>query len=577
MGKKKSTVQDALMLTDKGYRDLKKAIAACTLTNFSMFIPAMVMLQVVMELLKPFTGGSISWTNMWIYFGLGIIGAVIVFLCNKNDYKKTYVASYMESENTRIALAEHIRKLPMSVFNSKNLSELTTNLMGDVATSEHVLSHVYPQIISNVITITVVCSMFAFYDWRMALAIFISVPVAFLIIFASRRIQERLGKKHAQAKLEASEQVQEYIEGIKVVKACNLDSQQFQALEKALRTMKNLAIKFEFGSGVFVTGAQMLVQSGIGLTVFAGTSLLLNGKIELVPMLLCLLIVTRIYGPIITELTLLPELFYHQIAIRRMRTLMNIQPMEGDTEKPVKEYDIELKNISFRYNPQGEETIKNVNVTIPAGAITALVGPSGSGKSTLSRLIARFWDVNKGQVEIGGIDVKELDPEHLMEYMSFVFQDVTLFNDTVFNNIRVGNMNATAEQVMAAAKAAYCDANGRIDDMRVAAEILKGRKVNPNVRTIIIPATQEVYLQCIEEGLTKIFIQAGAIVSTPTCGPCLGGHMGILAHGEKAVSTTNRNFVGRMGHITSEIYLASPAVAAASAVAGYICAPDDLK
>ena len=174
-------------------------------------------------------------------------------------------------------------------------------------------------------------------------------------------------------------------------------------------------------------------------------------------MLLCLLIVTRIYGPIITELTLLPELFYHQIAIRRMRTLMNIQSMEGDTEKPVKEYTIELKDISFRYNPQGEETIKNVNVTIPAGAITALVGPSGSGKSTLSRLIARFWDVNKGQVEIGGIDVKELDPEHLMEYMSFVFQDVVLFNDTVYNNIKIGNMNATEEQVFAAAKAARCD------------------------------------------------------------------------------------------------------------------------
>ena len=310
MAKKKSTFQDALMLTDKGYRDMKKAIAACTLTNFSMFIPAM----------------------------------VIVFFCNKNDYKKTYVASYMESENTRIALAEHIRKLPMSVFNSKNLSELTTNLMGDVATSEHVLSHVYPQIISNVITITAVCIMFAFYDWRMALSIFISVPVAFFVIFASRRIQERLGKKHAQAKLEASEQVQEYIEGIKVIKACNLDSQQFRALEKALHTMKNLAIKFEFGSGVFVTGAQMLVQSGIGLTVFVGTSLLLSGKIELVPMLLCLLIVTRIYGPIITELTLLPELFYHQIAIRRMRTLMSIQPMEGDTEKPIKEYDIELQH-----------------------------------------------------------------------------------------------------------------------------------------------------------------------------------------------------------------------------------------
>lgn len=184
-----------------------------------------------MELLKPFTGGSISWTNMWIYFGLGIIGAVIVFLCNKNDYKKTYVASYMESENTRIALAEHIRKLPMSVFNSKNLSELTTNLMGDVATSEHVLSHVYPQIISNVITITVVCSMFAFYDWRMALAILFPCRLLFSLFLRADGFRSGLEKACA-GKLEASEQVQEYIEGIKVVKACNLDSQQFQALEK---------------------------------------------------------------------------------------------------------------------------------------------------------------------------------------------------------------------------------------------------------------------------------------------------------------------------------------------------------
>ena len=394
---------------------------------------------------------------MWLYFAGGIAGAVLVFLCSKNDYKKTYVVSYMESENARTSLAEHIRKLPMSVFNSKNLSELTTNMMGDVATTEHVLSHIYPQMISNMITITVVCVMFAFYDWRMALAIFISVPVAFLIIFASKRIQEKLGRKHDKAKLEASQQVQEYIEGIKVIKACNLDGEQFEALENALRTMKKLAIKMEFGSGVFVTGAQMILQSGIGITVFTGTSLLMSGKIELVPMLLCLTIVTRIYGPILTELTLLPELFYHKIAIKRMRTLMSIKPMEGDEQKPVKEYDITLNNVSFRYNDQGEDTIKSVDITVPAGGVTALVGPSGSGKSTVSRLIARFWDVDEGSVKIGGIDVKELDPEHLMEYMSFVFQDVVLFNDTVYNNIKIGNMDASEEQVLEAARAARCD------------------------------------------------------------------------------------------------------------------------
>jgi ATP-binding cassette subfamily B protein len=454
--KKMPRLQDALMLTEKGYRDLKKAIAACTLTNFSMMLPTIVMIQVIMELIKPFTGGEISWTKLWILFGAGIAAAFIVFLCNRNDYKKTYIVSYLESENARTSIAEHIRKLPMSVFNSKDISELTTNIMGDVATTEHVLSHVYPQLFSNAITVTVICIMIAFFDWRMALAIFVSVPAAFLIITGSRGLQKKLGKKHAEAKLIASEQVQEYIEGLKVIKACNMDGERFVTLENALRTMRNLAIKFEFGTGVFITGAQVVLQAGVGLTVFAGITFLVGGQIELIPLLMCLLIVTRIYGPILTELTLLPELLYHQIAIKRTRALMDIAPMEG-CETQLKQFDIKFDHVSFRYNKSGEETMKDVSVSIPSGGITALVGPSGSGKSTMSRLIARFWDVDKGSIIIGGVDIKTLDPEHLMSYMSFVFQDVVLFNDTIYNNIRIGNMEATQEQVIAAAKAARCD------------------------------------------------------------------------------------------------------------------------
>ncbi len=454
--KKLLRLQDALMLTDKGYKDLKKAIAACTFTNFSMMLPTMVMLEVIMELIKPFTGDEISWNKLWILFALGIAAALIVFLCNKNDYKKTYIVSYMESENARTSMAEHIRKLPMSVFNSKDISELTTNLMGDVATTEHVLSHIYPQLFSNAITITVICIMIGFFDWRMGIAIFISVPIAFLIIVGSRGVQRKLGKKHADAKLAASEQVQEYIEGLKVIKACNMDGERFETLEKALRAMRNLAIKFELGTGIFITGAQVVLQAGVGLTVFVGITLLTGRQIELIPLLMCLLIVTRIYGPIQTELTLLPELLYHQIAIMRMRALMNISPMEG-AETLIKEFDIDFKNVNFSYNADGGETIKDVSVSIPAGGITALVGPSGSGKSTLSRLIARFWDVVGGSITIGGVNVKTLDPEHLMAYMSIVFQDVVLFNDTIYNNIRIGNRNATREQVIAAAKAARCD------------------------------------------------------------------------------------------------------------------------
>ena len=449
-------LQDALMLTSKGYRDLKKAIFACTVTNFSMMIPAIVMIQVIMELLKPYSGGTISWGKMWFLFAAGLGGAVIVFLCNKNDYQKTYIVSYMESEQVRTTLAEHIRKLPMSVFNSKDLSELTTNMMGDVSTTEHVLSHLYPQLFANAISITVICIMLAIFDWRMALAIYISVPLALLIVVASRGIQQRLGKKHAQAKLNASEQVQEYLEGLKVIKACNLDGEKFNALENALKTMRNLAIKFEFGTGVFVTGAQVVLQAGVGLTVFAGVSLLASGGIDLIPMLLCLLVVTRIYGPVQVEMVLLPELLYHQIAVKRMRALMDYQPMEG-AETPVKHYDIHLDHVNFHYNASGEETIKDISTSIPADSITALVGPSGSGKSTISRLVARFWDVNSGKLTIGGVDVKSLDPEHLMSYMSFVFQDVILFNDTIYNNIRIGNMNATQEEILEAARAARCD------------------------------------------------------------------------------------------------------------------------
>ena len=450
-------LQSAFMLNDKDYKDLKKAIAACTLTNFSMMMPFGVMIRIFIELIKPLTGGTVSWNKMWLLFGAGIAAAVIVFLCNKNDYKKTYIVSYRQGESTRITLAEHLRKLPMSLFNSKDLSDLTTNLMGDVATSEHALSHVVPQLIANCISVTVICLMMAIFDWRMALAMFITVPLAFGIIVVSRRIYGKLHKKHMKAKLAASGQVQEYIEGIKVIRACNLDGEKFGALEHALRIMKRLAIVMEFGTGVFVTGAQVVLQAGIGLTVLLGTTLLTGGRIEVLPLLMFVLIVVRIYGPILVELTLLPELLYHQIAVKRMRDLMAVPLMEGSTEKEIKNFNIVFDHVDFHYNEDGEETIKDMSVIIPSGGITALVGPSGSGKSTVSRLIARFWDVSGGKIMIGGVDIKTLDPEHLMSYMSFVFQDVTLFNDTIYNNIRIGNRNASREEVMAAAKAACCD------------------------------------------------------------------------------------------------------------------------
>ncbi len=447
-----------LMLTEKGYADLKKAIFACTLTNLSLMLPFGVTIQLITELLKPLMGQPLSITAMGLLLGLGIVSALLVFIASKHDYKKTYVTSYIEAESSRISVAEQLRKLPMSFFNSKDLSELTTNIMGDCATVEHVLSHIIPQLCANAISITLICAMMAAFDWRMALCIFGTVPLSLLVVLGSKKIQNRLSDKAVDSKLKAADQVQEYLEGIKVIKACGLDGSKFSALDKALHAMMKMAIKLEFGTGVLVTGAQMLLQAGIGLVVFVGTYLLTGSLIELIPLLMFFVIVVRIYGPVVVEFTLLPELFHHRTATKRTRTLMDTPVMTGDSECPLTHYNIEFENVSFSYNTENEDAvIEDLTVSIPSDAITALVGPSGCGKSTVSRLIARFWDVNKGRIKIGGVNVRSLDPEHLMRYMSFVFQDVVLFNDTVYNNIRIGNLNATEQQVREAAKAACCD------------------------------------------------------------------------------------------------------------------------
>ena len=447
-------LKEALFLSDKGYSDLKKAIFACTLTNITMLLPFCITVMIFSELLNPFVGKELVWEHIWLLWGAGVISAILVFFAAKNDYRKTYIASYKESNVTRLRIAEHLRKLPMSFFNTKDLSELTTNMMSDCSSMESMLSSTIPPLIANIISATITCILLAFFDWRLAICVFITMPFAFLIIWLSRKYQQKLFERQVDAKLQASSQVQEYLEGMKIIKSCNLSGSQFSTLNKALLTMKKIAVKVEMAVGVFMSSASMILQAGVGITIFVGTLLLLDGQIELLPMLMFFLIVTKIYGPILAILSQLTTLLNLNVVTERMRTLLTTSVMSGKEETP-KNYDIELNHVSFAYNE--EEVIHDVSCKIPQGYVTALVGTSGSGKSTIVKLIARFWDIQKGTITIGNKDIKSINPENLMQKMSFVFQDVTLFNDTIFNNIQMGNPNATKEQVFAAAKAAYCD------------------------------------------------------------------------------------------------------------------------
>lgn len=447
--------QKTFGLSERGAGDLKQGIFACTLTNLSLMLPVAITVQLLREILKPLTDDPISWERMWLLFALGIIAAGITFFCSRNDYRKTYVASYMAAEDSRIRIAELVRKFPMNVFHSKDLTELTTNMMGDCASIEHSMSHIIPPLLANAISSTLICMVVMFWDWRLGLSIFCTLPLSFFIIFGSRKAQERASAKQVKAKLKAAEKEQDYLEGIKIIKSCHLEGEKSSELKAALWSLKQQSIRMELGAGTLISVAQFILQAGIGITVFVGVNLLTGGSISILPLLLSLVIVCRMYGPILTILTLLPMLFHTMIATERMRELSAIPIMTGQKNIPIPNYKIQFEQVTFAY--QKEEVLHNITTTIPDGKITALVGPSGSGKSTISRLIARFWDVDSGCIKLGGIDVKTLDPEYLMSFISFVFQDVTLFHDTILGNIRIGNMEADEDQVLAAAKAACCD------------------------------------------------------------------------------------------------------------------------
>ena len=445
-----------LMLSETGSNNLNQAILACIISNLTLMLPFVILIQVIVILITPLTSDlALNRGYLWAMAGLGLLAAWIFLICYKREYKKTYESAYKEAANIRIDVAERIRKLPLSFFNRKDLSELTANIMGDCTTIENMMSHVVPQIIGYSCSSLITCALMAIIDWRMAGAIFCTLPLALLIVIVGKKIEKHWAEKHVQAKLAVSDQVQEYLDGIKIVKAFGLSGEKFKALDKSLKNMMWAAIKFEGIGGIFVTLSVMVLQVGLGIVVLVGAKLMIAGSLEPIAFLAFVIVSSRIYGPLISVLTLLPELFYMLVSITRMKNLKTEPIMEGRDDIVFDDLTINIDHINFAYNQT--PVITDLSCVIPPDKMTALVGPSGSGKSTLLQFIARFWDVNSGKITIGSNNIKQIDPEALMRSMSFVFQNVVLFDDTILNNIRIGRYDATDEEVKLAAKKARCD------------------------------------------------------------------------------------------------------------------------
>ena len=380
---------------------------------------------------------------------------LVIYWIHSIEYAETYVSAYNESANRRITMAEKLRKLPLSFFGQRDLSELTTAMMGTCTELEHTFSHAIPQLFGAIISILLVTIGLFFYEWRMALALFLPLPVALLLVVGSRRLQQKMSNKKYSAKLAAADGIQEALETMREIKACNRETEYLETLNEKFDNVVKASIRTELVTGSFVVSAQAVLRLGLALVILTGATLLISGEILFLQYLAFLLAASRLYDPLATVLMQLAEIFNAKVNIGRMQEIENQPVQEGGTEFRPDGYDIRFEHVTFSYNE--DEVLKDVSFTAKQGEVTALVGPSGSGKSTAAKLAARFWDVNGGRVTIGGVDVKSVEPEMLLKAFAIVFQDVVLFRDTIMANIRIGKRDATDEEVYAAARAAQCD------------------------------------------------------------------------------------------------------------------------
>ena len=448
-------LRDSLGLTDVGAKNFRRGVFFCTLANLVLMAPIGILFLLVSDFMDHLVAGApLPALAPYLAGCVGILALMV--LTQWAEYANTYHKVYEESARKRTDLAEHLRRLPLSFFGRRDLSDLTNAIMKDCSDQERMFMHVMPQLFGTGLSTAIVIVGIFFYDWRLALAAFWVVPVALLVMALTGKRQQRKAQAMEDARLEVADGVQEFLECAQEIRATNRSAAHLDALAAKLDAFERRQVTSELTTGVFVTSAQAFLKLGIGTTVFVGATLLVSGQTDFMTYFAFLLVVTRVYDPVNLILQSIGELLSMRLSIKRTQELAAEEPMEGSTDFAPRGHDVVFEDVSFSYG-DGEQGLRDVSFTARAGEVTALVGPSGSGKSTCAKLAARFWDPCEGTVRVGGVDVSGVDPETLLADYAEVFQDVVLFDDTVMGNIRLGRADATDEEVLAAARAAMCD------------------------------------------------------------------------------------------------------------------------
>lgn len=445
-------LQKRYALSEQGAKDLIKGCFACVLQNISLMFPVGLLYCMVSDLMN----GGVPESRFPFYIAGCILCVGLILLTTYFQYNATYFATYTESGVRRITLAERLRKIPLSFFGKKDLADLTSTIMADCTFLEQSFSHFIPELAGSIISTVLIAVSLFFYDWRMALAALWIMPVAFGIVGFSAKVQEGFNQKSMDAKMACADGIQECIETVQDLKANNAEKEYLKGLEKKIRAVEHRSILNEFGLAAFVVSASLVLKLGIATVALVGSVLLMQGSLDILTFFLFLLVVSRLYDPLQGALQNLAAVISTRTNIARMNEILDHPIQQGKTSLSNKGYDITFDHVGFAYNT-GETVLKDVSFTAKQGEVTALVGSSGGGKTTVSRLAARFWDVSRGKITVGGMDVSKVDPETLLSLYSIVFQDVTLFDNTILENIRIGNKDATDEEVLAAARLANVD------------------------------------------------------------------------------------------------------------------------
>lgn len=439
-------------LSTQGAKDMIRACICVTITNIALMMPAGILYSLIKDLLE----GTLTRERIPFYAVASVAVLLVIAVTNFIQYNATFLTTYRESGVRRTSIAEKLRKLPLSYFGKKNISDLTTNIMGDCAQIETASSHWIPELIGAVISVSIVgISLFFAFDFRMVLASFWVIPVAFIIIITASGAQKNAVRENSAVKMTMTDGIQECLESIRDLRANNAEERYMDELEGKIRDVEKMALITELKMAIYVNSAAIILKIGIGTTAVVGGALFAKGEISLLTFFMFLMLVARLYDPMQITLQNFAAIISCGIQCERLDEVLSTQIQTGDENLRNSGYDIVFDHVGFKYSDD-TDVLKDVSFTAKQGQVTALIGPSGGGKTTISRLAARFWDVNEGKITLGGEDISGIDPETLLKNYSIVFQDVTLFNSSVMENIRIGKEGATDEEVMEAARLANC-------------------------------------------------------------------------------------------------------------------------